>query len=88
MKMTLTEIRKHGSTKQRKALAGLRSSLKAFYRSLNTLEWAKSVKETNISYYEDNVRVYQISFDKSKANFQKELNLNNFETQEIINRFK
>ena len=86
--MTLTEIRKHGSTKQRKALVNLKSSLKAFHSALNTLEWAESVNETNIKYYQDNVRIYQKSFDTAKSNFQKELGLNGFETQEIINRFK
>ena len=86
--MTLTEIRKHGSTEQRKALANLRSSLKAFHSALDTLDWAKSVGEKNISYYEDNVRVYSKHHVVARANFQKELGLNGFETQEIINRFK
>jgi hypothetical protein len=86
--MTLTEIKKNGSTKQRKALAGLRSSLKAFHSSLNKLDWAKSKKEANMSYYEGLVRTAQNFFDEAKINFQKELGLNNFETQEIINRFK
>ena len=86
--MTLTEIRKHGSTKQRKALKELKERLTGFRQALNTLDWAKSVNEKNMSYYEGSVRTSQNFFDKAKAKFQKELGLNNFETQEIINRFK
>ena len=73
---------------QRKSLKGLKSSHSAFHSALKTLDWAKSADKENLSYYLDKVRTYQKSFDEAKAKFQKELELSNFQTQELINRFK
>ena len=86
--MTLTEIREHGSTEQRKALRELKESHSAFRTKLSTLEFSERNAPENVDYFRGLVRHYQNKFDTAKANFQKELGLNGFETQEIINRFK